>query len=82
MISRRGFLGLMGAMATAALLGCESKTEKSVETNVRTASVKFQNVPWPYEKLDPNKVADLAYESYMHHCMYGVVNAVVGSSCR
>jgi len=76
MLSRRGFLGLMGvAAATAIGLGCTS-----TKTVTPTPTPAKHNLPWPYEKLDPDEVADLAYESYMHHhCMYGVVNAVVQS---
>jgi len=76
MISRRGFLGLVGALAATAVLGCSSK---SVQQNVTTTShAMLPKLPWPYKTLDPDHVADLAYESYMHHhCMYGVVNSVV-----
>ncbi len=80
MITRRGFLGLMGAVAAAAAgLGCtENKPVTHNQTVTQTA--KFSQVPWPYVKLDPDSVADIAYEGYMHHhCMYGVVNAVVQS---
>ncbi|MEM0332358.1 MAG: C-GCAxxG-C-C family (seleno)protein [Archaeoglobaceae archaeon] len=38
----------------------------------------FRDTPWPYEKLDPQKTADKAYESaFEGYCMYGLVNAVV-----
>lgn len=38
----------------------------------------FEKLPWPYERLDPQKIADRAYESaFEGYCMYGLVNAVV-----
>ncbi len=75
MITRRGFLGAMGALAVSALLGCSGKTES---VTVTPTPQTLPKVPWPYKPLDPDHVADLAYESYMHHhCMFGVVNSVV-----
>lgn len=74
MITRRGFLGLMGVVAATALgVGCSSPSKPSTVEHQT-----IPDVPWKYEKLDPDYVADLAYDSYMHHhCMFGVVNSVV-----
>ncbi len=72
MITRRGFLGLMGLVAATAL-GCSAPKSETIPT-----PQTLPDVPWRYEKLDPDYVADLAYESYMHHhCMFGVVNSIV-----
>ncbi len=36
--------------------------------------------PWPYQKLDPQEVAQAAYEGfYKGACMYGAFNAIVGA---
>ena len=85
MITRRGFLGLTGAIfATALGMGCTGR--EGVQTSVHTPTpsvaekeyVHLPELPWKYEKLDPEHVADLGYEGYMEaHCMYGVFNAVV-----
>ncbi len=79
-ITRRGFLEMVGALAVAAVgLGCSGRNQTAMVTPTPKGEM-FSSLPWPYKKLDPDKVADLAYESYMkHHCMYGVFNAVVKS---
>ncbi len=72
MITRRGFLGLIGLVAATAL-GCSAPKSETIST-----PQTLPDVPWRYEKLDPDYVANLAYESYMHHhCMFGVVSSVV-----
>lgn len=85
MLTRRGFLGLAGAIAAAAFgMACtEKETQTTINTPEQSATpekVHLPETPWEYTKLDPDHVADLAYESYAEgHCMYGVFNGVLAA---
>jgi hypothetical protein len=42
-------------------------------------AVSAEKWPWPYEKLDPQKTADIAYEEwYRVYCGAAIINAVFG----
>ncbi len=60
------------AVASAAGLGIVSGAEAM-------KGHKHAGYPWPYKKLDPDKVAAVAYENwYKHYCSYAVASAILG----
>lgn len=45
---------------------------------VRVAGAKEQRFPWPYVKLDPAEVAEVAYENwYRHFCAYASISGII-----
>ena len=84
-LSRREFISGAGKIVAGAGivsvvslggLNLLSKAE-STETKGATNEVKW---PWPYKKLDPDKIAQITYENwYKDFCTYAVVSAIIGS---
>jgi hypothetical protein len=61
-------VGLTVVSAGAITLACGADAKKQVD------------YPWPYKKLDPDKVAVRAYENwYKHFCAYATAEAILGS---
>ncbi len=88
-VSRREFLaataGFFAGVAVGSgglllLPGCTQKTaEKQVNTGAEKVQIKevIPKPPWKYEKIDPQKAAQIAYESwYEGFCTYAVVKGV------
>jgi len=72
-VSRRELLA--GAGKLAAGIGIISAGGLSV---VSGAEAKGAEYPWPYKKLDPAHVANLAYENwYKDFCCYAVASAIL-----
>jgi len=77
-ISRRKMVALIGGVAGAGAAGTLLAASNQ-PTAPKPASV-LQQTPWPYSPLDPDAVAQRAFESYLKgHCMYGSFEAIVGS---
>lgn len=74
-ISRRQMLMGTGAFAaTAALTKFSGFVQPAMATGGAT-----EKWPWPYEKLDPGKTAEICYEEwYRVFCGAAVINSVVG----
>lgn len=83
-LSRREFLyGSAGFAAGVAvgtgglgmLSGCISSEPKVVEAECPTEKIAW---PWPYKKLDTDKVAEIAYENwYKKFCCYAVTSGIL-----
>ncbi len=71
-VERRKFLKDVAKAGLGAVAGL------TVGSAMSFASQKKIELPLPYVKLDPKKVADKAYDGfYQHECAYGVFNAVI-----
>ncbi|HBG18698.1 MAG TPA: chain A iron centre cytochrome C protein [Desulfobulbaceae bacterium] len=74
-ISRRQVLAITGALAASATM---AHFGGLLET-ARAKDGSTEKWPWPYEKLDPTKTAEIAYEEwYRVFCGAAVINSVVG----
>ena len=52
-------------------------------SNAKDPSEVLAKTPWPYKPLDPDKVAQLAYDGYYYkECMYGGFHAIVGATAE
>jgi len=75
-LSRRELIVSAGKVAAG--VGIVSLTGLSLLS--KEAEAKEVKWPWPYEKLDPDEVAGLAYENwYKEFCTYAVTSAILGS---
>jgi len=75
---RKAGLYTIGAAGVATIAsstpGCRPQGER-----VAQAAPSAEKWPWPYEKLDPRKTADIAYaEWYRVYCGAAIINAVFG----
>ncbi|MBI2831283.1 MAG: C-GCAxxG-C-C family protein [Chloroflexi bacterium] len=60
-------LGVVAVSGASTLLACAPK------------KVEAQELPWPYQKLDPVATAERAYTAYYNGgCMYGAFEGIVG----
>ena len=77
-MDRRQLVALLGGVAGAgAAAHLFAATEKTTPT---PGASPMQQTPWPYKTLDPDAVAQRAYDSYLKgHCMYGSFEAIVGT---
>ncbi|MDR3762689.1 MAG: C-GCAxxG-C-C family protein [Acidobacteriota bacterium] len=77
-MDRRQLVTLLGGLAGA---GAAAHLFASTEKSAAAAGASgMQQTPWPYKPLDPDAVAQRAYESYLKgHCMYGSFEAIVGT---
>lgn len=74
--SRRELLVGTGKLAAGAAV---VSIGASAFLNNANAAAEPQQTPWGYVKLDPQKVADSAYENwYKHYCCYAVAEAILG----
>jgi len=77
-VSRRGFLGAMpkvvtGAAVGAGVLGMTPGTQSEAQAQLAP------QLPWPYQQLNPQQVAERAYAGfYVKGCMYGVFEGIIG----
>lgn len=72
-VSRRELLA--GAGKLAAGIGIVSAGGLAVVSGVEAKEAPY---PWPYKKLDPGHVADLAYENwYKNFCAYAVASSIL-----
>jgi hypothetical protein len=77
---RRSFARVLGGMAGVVVVGggataAVAAVRKSNEEEER----KFRTLPWPYAKLEPDRVAGRAFDAYAKgKCMYGSFEALVG----
>jgi len=73
-ITRRQVLASLGvAVGSCVLSSCPSKRVVSSPTGSGG-----EDVPWPYEELDPEEAAARAYRGYRKgHCMYGAFASVL-----
>ncbi len=88
MMTRRGFLGFAGAVIATALGMACTQEQRSVETPtpevvekevVKEVAKPLPPPPWKYEELDPDKVAELAYQGYMGKTLTG--EKLPGKAC-
>ncbi len=71
-MDRRHFLKSGLVIGVGTIAGISFKSESAL------ASKKVENLPYPYVKLDPKKVADKAYEGYYKgECAYGVFSSII-----
>ncbi len=78
-IGRRALLRKAGAytIGAAGLVAIGSAGCNKGAAPAAQAAVSSQKWPWPYEKLDPQKTADIAYnEWYRVFCGSAIINAV------
>lgn len=72
-VSRRGLLIGAGKVAAGAAIITAGGLTLVSETEAR--ETKY---PWPYKKLDPEKVARIAYENwYKDYCCYATASAIL-----
>ncbi len=77
-LSRRKFLGAVPKVVTGAVLGAGVLGVGPVATNEAKAQ-SAPPFPWPYQALDPVRVAERAYAGfYAKGCMYGVFEGIIG----
>jgi len=75
--SRRTFLKGAGAFLLGAMAG------KMITVSEAEAKAMTEKWPWPYEKLDPAKTAELAYQEwYRVFCGAAVINSILNSLPR
>ena len=71
------------AAPTAAATTAPAATASAAPTAMPVAASSAPTIPawpWPYTKLDPQEVAQAAYDGfYKGACMYGAFNAIVGT---
>jgi len=79
---RRNFGRIFAGMAgVVALGGGATAAVAAVRRSSEEEEKKFRTVPWPYTKLEPDRVAMRAFEGYgKARCMYGTFEAIVGSA--
>ncbi|OFZ20304.1 MAG: hypothetical protein A2X94_02755 [Bdellovibrionales bacterium GWB1_55_8] len=77
-LSRRSAIALFGAAAGTAL--SSSLLLRTVfGSQDRQPSEANPQFPWPYEKLNPDVIAERAYHDYYKgHCMYGTFASIIG----
>ncbi len=77
---RRNFGRIFAGMAgVAALAGGGGAAYAAVKKSTEEEEKKFRTLPWPYTKLEPDRVAARAFEGYeKNRCMYGTFEAIVG----
>lgn len=74
-MSRRQILAASGALVAGVTMAHFS----GLMTPARATGGTTEQWPWPYEKLDPAKTAQIAYEEwYRVFCGAAVINSVVG----
>jgi hypothetical protein len=77
-LSRRELL--TGAGKVAAGIAVASAGGLSIVSGAEAMKHQHAKYPWPYKKLDPDKVAARAYENwYKHFCAYATAEAILGS---
>src|SRR5512135_3181442 len=71
LVSRRKVLTMAGMLGAGAVLA------QPAGLALKTSDVSPEKWPWPYEKLDPTKTAELAYsEWYRLYCGGAVISSV------
>ena len=75
-LSRREVLfGGTGLAAGAVAIGAVSNSGMGLLSRAEARDI---TIPWPYEKIDLQEVAQIAYESfYKDLCCYGVSRAIM-----
>ena len=77
--ARAAGVATLGVGMLGLVVGCQSSNVVSTP-EPKSAAQAVQEWPWPYVQLDPQAVAQKAYESYYDGgCMYGTFNAIVGA---
>ncbi len=73
-MERRRFLGEALKMGVGVALGFGIGSKPGFASGRKTPEL-----PFPYVKLDPKKIADMAYEEYYRHeCCNGVFSTIIG----
>lgn len=76
-LSRRGFLKNTGLVAATTGIVLATSGTLDFATNAYAKGGAMEKWPWPYEKLDPDKTAELAYaEWYRVFCGAAVMSSV------
>jgi len=77
-LNRRELITIIGGLAgTGAAVSLYATTGQTVPP---TPAASTQRVPWPYQSVDADAVAQRAFDSYLKgHCMYGSFEAIVGT---
>jgi hypothetical protein len=77
-VSRRQLITMLGTMAGAGAAG--TLLAHAEAPAVSKPGSLLQQTPWPYKPLEPEKVAQRAFESFQKgRCMYGSFEAIAGS---
>jgi len=81
---RRNFARILGGMAGVVVVGGSAAAGvKAVQKNLDDERTKFRTLPWPYAKLDLDRVAMRAFDGYKKAgCMYGVFEPMVGATAE
>ena len=76
---RKAGLYTIGAAGVATIASSTPGCRPQGERVAQAAPPSAEKWPWPYEKLDPQKTADIAYaEWYRVYCGAAIINAVFG----
>ena len=77
-LSRRKFFADVGKVAAGAALGTAILGASS-RMGIQGRAQEVPSWPWPYQELDPEAVAERAYEAfYEGHCCYGAFEGLIG----
>ncbi len=78
-INRRKLVTLLGGFAGVGAVAALVAHADAAAT-AKSPAAAMQNLPWPYQPLDPNAAAQRGFEAYNKaHCMYGAFDAIAGS---
>jgi hypothetical protein len=79
---RRSFARILGGMAgVVAVGGGATAAVAAVRKSNEEEERKFRTLPWPYAKLNLDRVSSRAFESYAKgQCMYGAFEPLVGET--
>jgi hypothetical protein len=76
--NRRELIKIVGVAGAGAATGLVARADQAAPS-AKPASV-MHNLPWPYQPLDPDVVAQRAFEGYKKaYCMYGPFEGIVAS---
>ena len=77
-VSRRRFFANACKVTAGAALGAGLASTLSTNADVSDHSEDLFEWPWPYTRLDPDRVRDQAYAAFHHgHCSYGALEGIV-----
>jgi hypothetical protein len=76
-MSRREMVTLLGGIAGA---GAAGAVWAHADQTSAVPATGMRKIPWPYKPLDPDAVAQRAFEGYLKaHCMYAPFEAIAGN---
>ncbi len=77
-VSRRRFFANACKVTAGAAFGAGLASTLSTRADVEGHSEDLFAWPWPYARLDPDRVRDQAYAAFQHgHCAYGAMEGII-----